>query len=292
MKNGFTLLESLVIIGILIILTGMAVPALRFFQKESDLNNSAEEIINTLRLAQNKTLASEGASQWGVYFSTSTTPHQFTLFKGTSFASRDPVFDEVHKLPELIKISEIDLAGSREIVFEQVTGITNQFGSVSLELESDPTKTKTIYIENFGQIGLTNSSVPSDANRIKDSRHLHFDYSRQIATSTEDLVLTFEGSFVETIIIADNIRNGQIFWEREVSVGGEIQKLKIHTHRLNDPLTGTQFCIHRDRRNNNKALTIDIDDTTDPDPGTLITYTAQGEAATGTSVYISGFELQ
>jgi hypothetical protein len=99
------------------------------------------------------------------------------------------------------------------------------------------------------------------------------------------MVLTKEIPF------ADYLKDGQFFWEDEVDVEGEIQKLKIHTHRLNNP--DTQFSIHRDQRYNNKALTIDIDDTpTDSDPGNLITYTAQGETATGTSIYVSNLQWQ
>ncbi|MDI6891342.1 MAG: hypothetical protein QMC83_10480, partial [Thermodesulfovibrionales bacterium] len=114
--RSFILIELLVIIGILLILVAIAIPNFRFFQKESDLANSAEEIINTLRLAQNKTLASEGASQWGVYFDNTTSPHQYTLFKGINYTSRDVNFDEVHKLPGSVEISEINLGGGSEVV--------------------------------------------------------------------------------------------------------------------------------------------------------------------------------
>lgn len=284
-KRNFTLIELLVVIGILFILTAIAVPTFRFFQKESDLNNSVELIINTLRLAQNKTIASEGASQWGVYFSTGTLPHQYTLFQGEEYISRTTSSDEVHKLPKNIEIYEISLAeGGAEIVFDRVLGTTLQFGNLSLRIKTDPTKTSTIYIENSGQIGITSPQTPSDEERIKDSRHVHFDYTRTIATSTENLILTFEGPVTETIIIADNMKNGQIYWEGEIEIGGEIQQLKIHTHRLNDFVLGTQFCIHRDRRYNNKILNIELSGDVS---GFLLNYSADGLTTSKTSIYAS-----
>ena len=155
-KNSFTLIELLVIIGTMIVLMALAAPAFRRFQKESELTNSAEEIINTLRLAQNKTLASEGASQWGVYFSTSTSPQQYVLFQGTDYDSRVVSSDEIHKLPKSIEIYEINFEDNSSIVFERISGKVSASikQSISLRLKTDPSKTRTIYIENSGQVGL------------------------------------------------------------------------------------------------------------------------------------------
>lgn len=295
MKNilGFTLIELLVIIGILIILTMIAVPVFRSFQKESDLTNSTEEIINTLRLAQNKTLASEKNSQWGVYFSTSTTPHQYTLFKGSSYVSRDTSADEIYNLPERIEIYEINLAnGGTEVVFDRVAGTTNQPGIVSLKLKSNVSRTKQVIIKSSGKIVSDQEATPTDGNRIKDSRHVHFDYNRQIATSTETLklIFTYNGSTTtRDIIIANNLKGGQVYWEGETDVGGEIQKIKIHSHRLNDPALDTQFCVHRDRRYNTKALKVKI---SGDDSGNLIQYTADGQTTNGTSMYVSAATWQ
>lgn len=285
-KRGFTLPELLVIVAILIILTALTVPFFRYFGEELDLNNSAEGIINSLRLAQNKTLASEGFSQWGVYFTTTTVPHQYILFKGPSFALRDALFDEYQNLPNSVEISEIQLDGTNEVVFNRINGTANQSGSITLRLKNDFSKTKTIFIESSGQVGLSGPSVPINS-RLKDSRHVHFDYSRLIATTTETITLTFESTVIENIVIAENLKDGQIYWEGGVNVGGEIQKIKIHTHRLNNP--DTQFSIHRDRRYNNKSLVVTI---SGDGSGTVIDYSADGLNTTSNSVFVSNLQWQ
>lgn len=287
-NKSFTLVELLVIIGILVILATISVSVFRFFQRESDLNNSIEEIINILRLAQSKTLASEGASQYGLYFDISVSPHQYILFKGPDFATRDISFDEIYDLPNTVEIYEINLGGRKEVIFNRLTGETNQPGNIALRLKTDSTKNRIIYIEDYGQVGQTSPSVPTEG-REKDSRHVHFNYSRVIATTTERLILIFDGTFTKEIVIANYLEDNQIYWEGEIDVGGDIQKLKIHTHRLNAP--DTQFCIHRDRRDNNKALDIDISGDGGVTPN-LIGYNSEGQTTKGSSIYVSEPEWQ
>ncbi|PJB50006.1 MAG: hypothetical protein CO102_02275, partial [Candidatus Brennerbacteria bacterium CG_4_9_14_3_um_filter_43_9] len=53
----------------------------------------------------------------------------------------------------------------------------------------------------------------------------------------------------QTIDIATNLSGGQIDWSGTVSINGQDQQIRLHTHGLNDP--NTIFCIHRDRRFNN-----------------------------------------
>lgn len=287
MQKGFTLIEIIVTIAILIVVVGLiSFRSANTFREESDLNKAALDIVSTLRLAQSRSLAAEQASKSGVYFSTSTSPYQYTLYLGSDYSSRAASSDELYDIPGNIEISSIDLAGENEVVFERITGITYQSGNIEIRLKNRPSRIKTIYVESSGKVSLTSSSI-SDEDRLKDSRHVHFAYSRFIATSTENLVLSFEGGVQEMINISDNILDDQIYWEGEVDVGGSVQELEIITHRLNNP--DTLFSIHRDLRYNDKEVDIDIDG--DPYyPGhtpILIHYDADGATTQGNSLYVS-----
>lgn len=255
---GVTLIELVVTIGILIILSTMAVSFFRYFQKASDLDNNAEEIVNTLRFAQNKTLASEGASNYGVYFESD----KFVLFKGTNY---DPLSGDnnIRNLSKSLEIYEISLTGGGlAIVFDRVAGTTSQFGSISLRLKSNPSKSQTIYVENSGQVGLTSFSIPSDESRIKDSRHVHFDLGWSIQNATTLKFNFVNASQIETIDMVNyfNVDKTEFDWEGMFSVNEVNQTFRIHTKSLSD--FNTLLCIHRDRNdgNNTEKVTISIID--------------------------------
>ncbi len=287
MSKGFTLIEVLTVIAILIILAGLAIPTLYHFQKRANLDNTKDSLVSSLNLARQKTIASQGLSQWGVSFDDSTFSPSFTLFKGASYLLREPSFDQVFILPEDVQFSAISLlGGAEEVVFQRITGQTVQYGFVSFNLVDEPTELKTIYIEGSGKVALT-TSVLTDEERLKDSRHVHFVYTRLIETSTESIILTFEGGVTEEIVIADNLSGGQIDWQGEKEVAGETQVLRVHSHSLNTP--STIFCIHRDLRYNSKSLEIDLSG--DPNypafSPTLLEYLADNFTVKGSSALVS-----
>ncbi len=283
-KTGFTFIELLMVLAVLFIFAGAGISVMHFIQKENALKGDADKVVSVLKTAQNKTLASQGPGNYGVYFDQSS-PSRYILFKGEEYALREPSLDRSYNFSEDTVISELNLEGD-QVVFNRVSGITNQEGNITIALADDPGQQETIYIQNSGAVGLEPFSSPSDSERAKDSRHVHIIYGRFIDTSAETIELDF-GETTKSINIAANIEDGQFFWEGVIEVNGAFQRIKIHTHRLNDP--DTQFCIHRDMRYNTESVNISLsEDTT----GTLIEYSADGLATNNTSIYVTELSWQ
>ncbi len=283
---GFTLIEIIIVIAVLTVIGAIAITSFISFQKTPQLNNASEEIINILRIAQNKTLSSEGNSQYGVYFDITVSPQQYILFKGSSYPSRNASFDQVYLIPDITEFYAINTGGANEIVFDKLTGSTKNSGNVSLRLKDDNSQTKIIYIDNSGVIGFTVLSIPPDT-RVKDSRHIDFDYSRVIDTATESITLTFNGNTIKTIPINQYLSNGQFYWNGIVIVNSKNQTITIHTLRLNSP--DTRFSVFRDLRFNDASLTIKI---SGDNTGTLAEYSADGLTTSFSSIYVNNFAWQ
>jgi len=277
-SKGFTILELLIATAILVVVGTISIPSITYLTRTPQLDGAFGEVISKIRLAQNKTLSSEGNSQYGVYFNTTPSPHQYVLFKGSSWATRIIASDQTYSVPGIVEFSAVNTGGGgNQIVFDRLTGSTTNSGDVSLRLKSDSAETRTFYIDNSGVIGLTALSVPNDT-RVKDSRHIDFNYSRTIDTALESIILIFNSVVVETIPINTHLVNGQIYWEGTVVAGGSNQKVTLHTITLNDPSAHTQFSVFRDRRFNDKSLEVKISaDIT----GSLLKYSADGLTVNG-----------
>lgn len=283
--KGFTLIEISVVIFIIFILAGIGLVSFRSYQQNLALDSSATQMIGTLRLAQNQTTASLNSLVYGVHFDNS----RYVLFVGPTYNSSDPE-NKVFLLSSGIEIYNINLNGNgSEVLFDRLNGRTEESGSVSLRVIADQTKTKIIYITASGQASFI-PPLTSTAGRIIDSRHIHFGYSRFINTNSEDIILTFDNSpdspVNQSIPISDNLdADGQIYWRGAVNVGGSNQVVSVATLKLNSP--DTLFCVHRDRRYNNKALSVFL---SGDSANTLINYAVDGTTTPGTSIYV--FDIQ
>ncbi len=285
--ESFTLIEVLVAIAIIVILCSIAVGSYFSFRGQSDLDTNAQMILNALSLAQSKTLASEGASNYGVHFEQG----ECVLFKGSSYspvASDNKIYSLSSRLEIPVLDSGLDLnGGGSEAVFARLTGNTSQFGTVKIQLKNNSEKYRIIKIESSGKAAIKGEDFLPLNTRLTDSRHIHFTYSRNIDTVNEIITFTFDDpATTEDIKISNFIEGDQFNWEGIITVGADDQILHIHTHRLNNP--DTLFSIHRDLRYNNKSLTISISG----EAGSLIIYNPDGQVLKGTSIFTSEPELQ
>ncbi len=285
-SKGFTIIEMLIVVTILMVLVAMAVQPFFTIKKATDVDTAAEEFMGVVKLAQSRTVSSENSVQYGVYLNTSSLPNQYIMFKGASYATRDTTADVTYLLPNTVQFSGVSLGSVNQIVFDKLTGASEESGTISIRSKVDNSQSKTMYVTSSGVINSA-STAPLDDNRVKDSRHIQFDYSRIINTSTESVVLYFDNTVTESIPMSENLTNGQFQWSGTVTVGGVGQTVSVITHRLNNP--DTEFSIHRDGRYNTKSLKVSISGDAS---GYLVNYSADGLTTTHTSTYISNFAWQ
>lgn len=148
--KGFTLVEILFATSILLLLGTMGVGVLGDFQRSVALDAAAGDVASLLESARARTLSSEGGMQHGIYFEQGSV----TLFRGDTY---DPADDsnEVVLMPPGIEISSITLQGGGDnVIFNRLTGETDQYGSVVVRIASNPAKIRTITIEPTGISGV------------------------------------------------------------------------------------------------------------------------------------------
>lgn len=140
-KKGFTLLEVLLSLAAIALISGISIPVYQSFQARNDLDIAATTYAQTLRRAQALSQAVDGDIAWGIYV----TSGSITLFRGTSYLSRDSNFDEVFEMSASIMPS-----GITEIIFTKFTGLPQTTGSVTLT--SNTNEARTVIINQRGMV--------------------------------------------------------------------------------------------------------------------------------------------
>ena len=135
LKRGFTMIELLIVITIVVITFAATFTIQSRFLVDTYIDTNTDQIVQTLRLAQMRSIARFNNSQWGVYFDEDIDGNddKFVLFKGTSYADRDFSFDIETHLPDSLSFSNISLnGGGDDVVFNELTGATPNYGSIQI----------------------------------------------------------------------------------------------------------------------------------------------------------------
>lgn len=130
MRPAFTLMELLVTIGIIGIIAATTIPAYGAIRQSVLLNAAARQLVSTLREAQNKSIASQDNSPFGVKFSGT----QYTLYRVS------PAQD-IRTVDTTLAIS-----AASPVVFTRLSG---QATPVNIILGSGHTKTISVAINGL-----------------------------------------------------------------------------------------------------------------------------------------------
>jgi type II secretory pathway pseudopilin PulG len=272
---GFTLLETLISVVIVMLLAAAGFAVFYSFKKNSELSVWSNNLLEVTNIAKQRTMQSEGASSYGIHFN----EDSFVMFSGLSFDAAS-ASNQIYILPETLEIADISLVSATpDVVFSRITGRVENYGTVVIRQKSDNTLNMVVHIDPSGNVGLGTIELPPDSSRVTDSRHVQFTYDQNVSTATT-MTLYFPDSTPVSAPIAFQtyFSGGEFSWSGTVNVNGSSQVLKIMTHGVG--LTTATFSVHRDRRYNNKPLQINLDGQN------LINYTAAGVETKGSSIWV------
>lgn len=143
--RGYSLLELILVIAILGVLVATIVPSFLKFRQSSVLNTETQELVTIINRARLLSVSSKNDQQFGVHFE----PSQVVLFSGVTYSAATAT-NEVHIFNPQITLSSIAInGGGSEVLFQKVTGATNQNATTTL-LVLGTTASTTIIVRPTG----------------------------------------------------------------------------------------------------------------------------------------------
>jgi len=116
MKKGFTLIEVMLVVGLMLAVGFLASSFSGSFMAQSAISDATSQFRSAFDEAHAYAVSGRQNSSWSVHYSGAT----ITLFKGDSYDQRDPSYDEQTKIN-----SHIDVSGLDEITFARPDGRPN-----------------------------------------------------------------------------------------------------------------------------------------------------------------------
>jgi prepilin-type N-terminal cleavage/methylation domain-containing protein len=129
-KKGLTLVEILVVVGVLAIIFTLGTVVYGSFAQKDQVLSASREVENLINEARTKTIAGftagdDQARNFGVYFQSD----RYYLFPGTVFDPNNQGNQEF-LLPLSIEIKNVNLPGS-SVIFEKVSGEVRNYDPVN-----------------------------------------------------------------------------------------------------------------------------------------------------------------
>lgn len=148
-KKGFTLIEILVVLAISAVILSILLSFLNNFSRTQALDKDYLSVVSLIEQAKSASINSKQASQYGVYFASSSA----VLFKGLSYISTSSS-NQIYNLNSRVSISSLNFVGSssNQVVFDRLTGYANASGTISISLQNSTSSDKIIRIYKTGTI--------------------------------------------------------------------------------------------------------------------------------------------
>lgn len=150
-RKSFTLVELLVVIGILAIITAFGAVNLISFKMKKNFDLDVEKITQAIKSAQEKAIAQENSQGWSIRFTNSASSDDyFEIFPGTTYSSSTVVLR--NSLSSSSELTNPAAGSSKTISFSAISGKPLTAQVVSLKQKSGGKNAASIFVSNSGQI--------------------------------------------------------------------------------------------------------------------------------------------
>jgi type II secretory pathway pseudopilin PulG len=153
-KKGFTLIELIIVFGIMIAISVVAFASLAGKKTNVDLTSTTQQIATLLRQAQNDAMEQENNVSWGVHFANTTnTPPFYALF--TTSYSTSTIVGNPYQLPTTVAYQTSTLASGAtlDVIFSQLSGMSSVSTSIGFYMPKQSSAfSSTISISSSGSI--------------------------------------------------------------------------------------------------------------------------------------------
>ena len=161
MMRGFTLIELLIVVGVAGIFVAMSAGVYTTLRQRSNLELVAREVASVFNLARERTLASEGAQNFGVYIDNAN--REYFLFPGTSYAAGNPDNEKFVISANINVLAPQLQGGGSEVVFQRLTGATTQSGTLTMQDAGDISRVKTLCVFSTGAVEIRDTAQCGEA---------------------------------------------------------------------------------------------------------------------------------
>lgn len=138
-QKGFTILELMLVVGMLIVIFSLGFPIAFDFYKNYQLRAEGDKFISLLETTRNSSMINLNQLPHGIYRDND----NFIIFEGNSFAARNQSQDQ-----NFPRAKTISVAGPNEIIFNSLSGQADSSAFVF----NNGIKSFNIYVNQEGQI--------------------------------------------------------------------------------------------------------------------------------------------
>jgi type II secretory pathway pseudopilin PulG len=154
MRKGFTLLELIVVFGLMLAIGAVAFATLSGRKTSTDLTATTQQVVTLLRQAQSDSMEQENNAAWGVHFSNATNTVPFYALFTTSYSTAT-IVSGPFRLPSTVafQTSTLGAGSTTDIIFSQISGVASASTSIGFYMPKQSTAfSSTISIASSGSV--------------------------------------------------------------------------------------------------------------------------------------------